>query len=101
MTKDTFKQFVNKDGYAKGGVPVEESPQNLELDPRSKSSIRGRNYIAQGDSVDVRGTKAIRKEKKPVKATWYIRFRHFCKKFYMLIFTLTCFDVKNFANKTF
>ena len=23
------------------------------------------------DSVDVRGTKAIRKEKKPVKATWY------------------------------
>ena len=22
MTKDTFKQFVNKDGYAKGGVPV-------------------------------------------------------------------------------
>jgi len=43
MTKDTFKQFVNKDGYAKGGVPVEESPQNLELDPRSKSSIRGRN----------------------------------------------------------
>jgi hypothetical protein len=71
MTKDTFKQFVNKDGYAKGGVPVEESPQNLELDPRSKTSIRGRNYIAQGDSVDVRGTKAIRKEKKPVKATWY------------------------------
>ena len=71
MTKDTFKKFVNKDGYAKGGVPVEESSQNLELDPRSKSSIRGRSYIAQGDSVDVRGTKAIRKEKKPVKATWY------------------------------
>ena len=36
MTKDTFKQFVNKDGYAKGGVPVEESPQNLQLDPRSQ-----------------------------------------------------------------
>ena len=71
MTKDTFKQFVNKDGYAKGGVPVKESPQNLHLDPRSQTSIRGRNYIAQGDSVDVRGTKAIRKEKKPVKATWY------------------------------
>ena len=71
MTKDTFKQFVNKDGYAKGGVKVEVPSQNLELDPRSKSSIRGRNYVAQGDSVDVRGTKAIRKEKKPVKATWY------------------------------
>ena len=39
--------------------------------PRSKSSIRGRNYVAQGDSVDVKGTRAIRKEKKPVKATWY------------------------------
>ena len=71
MTKDTFKQFVNKDGYAKGGVPVKESTQNLHLDPRSKGSIRGRNYIAQGDSADVRGTKAMRKEKKPVKATWY------------------------------
>ena len=62
---------VNKDGYASGGVKVEESSQNLHLDPRSKTSIRGRNYVAQGDSVDVKGTKAIRKEKKPVKATWY------------------------------
>ena len=67
MTKDTFKQFVNKDGYAKGGIPVEESAQNLELDPRSKTSIRGRNYIAQGDTVTVKGTKT----RKPVKATWY------------------------------
>ena len=71
MAKDTFKQFVNKDGYAKGGIPVEDSPQNIELDPRSKTSIRGRNYIAEGDNADVRGTKAIRYEKKPVKATWY------------------------------
>ena len=71
MTKDTFKQFVNKDGYAKGGVKVEVPSQNLHLDPRSQTSIRGRNYVAQGDSVDVNGTKAIRKEKKPVKATWY------------------------------
>ena len=62
---------VNKDGYASGGVKVEESSQNLHLDPRSQTSIRGRNYIAQGDSVDVKGTKAIRKEKKPVKSTWY------------------------------
>ena len=71
MAKDTFKQFVNKDGYAKGGIPVEDSPQNEVLDPRSKTSIRGRNYIAQGDTNDVRGTKALRKDKKPVKATWY------------------------------
>ena len=62
---------VNKDGYASGGVEIEVPSQNLELDSRSKSSIRGRNYIAQGDSVDVKGTRAIRKEKKPVKATWY------------------------------
>ena len=46
---------VNKDGYASGGVEIEVPSQNLELDPRSKSSIRGRNYVAQGDSVDVKG----------------------------------------------
>ena len=50
-------------------VPIPS--QNIHLDPRSKTSIRGRNYIAQGDTVDVKGTRAIRKEKKPVKATWY------------------------------
>ena len=61
MTKDTFKQFVNKDGYAKGGVPVEESSQNLHLDPRSKSCIRGIKDSSQGDSGDGRVTKAIRK----------------------------------------
>ena len=58
---------VNKDGYASGGVEIEIPSQNLELDPRSKSSIRGRNYIAQGDIVTVKGTKT----RKPVKATWY------------------------------
>ena len=58
---------VNTDGYASGGVNVEISSQNLELDPRSKSSIRGRNYVAQGDTVTVKGTKT----RKPVKATWY------------------------------
>ena len=58
---------VNKDGYASGGVTIEIPSQNLHLDPRSKSSIRGRNYIAQGDTVTVKGTKT----RKPVKATWY------------------------------
>ena len=62
--------FLNKDGYAKS-VEIEIPSQNIELDARSKGSIRGRNYIAAGDSADVKGTKAIRKEKKPVKATWY------------------------------
>ena len=63
--------FTNKDGYLKGGNKIEIPSQNIHLDPRSKGSIRGRDYIAQGNSVDVRGTKAIRKEKKPVKATWF------------------------------
>ena len=58
---------VNKDGYASGGVKIEVPSQNLELDPRSKTSIRGRNYIAQGDTVTVKGTKT----RKPQKATWY------------------------------
>ena len=47
-------------------------PQNLAIDPRGKSSFRGKGvYIAQGDTVTVKGTKAIRADKKPVKATWY------------------------------
>jgi hypothetical protein len=58
---------VNKDGYASGGVTIEIPSQNIHLDPRSKSSIRGRNYIAQGDTVTVKGTKT----RKPVKATWF------------------------------
>ncbi len=58
---------VNKDGYASGGVTIEVPSQNLHLDPRSKSSIRGRNYVAQGDTVTVKGTKT----RKPVKATWF------------------------------
>ena len=58
---------VNKDGYSSGGVTIEVPSQNLHLDPRSKSSIRGRNYVAQGDTVTVKGTKT----RKPVKATWF------------------------------
>ena len=41
---------INKDGYCSGGVDIEVPSQNLELDPRSKTSIRGRSYIAQGDN---------------------------------------------------
>ena len=64
--------FTNKDGYLTGGVKIEVPSQNLEIDPRGKSSFRGKGvYVATGDKVDVRGTKAMRKEKKPVKATWY------------------------------
>jgi len=59
---------VNKDGYASGGVNIEVPSQNLEMDPRGKSSFRAKGvYIAQGDTVTVKGTKT----RKPVKATWF------------------------------
>ena len=58
---------VNKDGYASGGVDIKIPSQNLHLDPRSQTSIRGKNYIAQGDTVTVKGTKT----RKPQKATWF------------------------------
>mgnify|MGYP003637594150 FL=1 len=44
---------LNKDGYARGGREIKAT------DP----------FTSQ--TVVVRGTKAIRAEKKPVKATWY------------------------------
>ena len=59
--------FTNKDGYLTGGKKIKVPSQNVHLDPRSKTSIRGRNYVAQGDTVTVKGTKT----RKPVKATWY------------------------------
>jgi hypothetical protein len=63
---------VNKDGYASGGVDISIPDQNLIKDPRAKSSIRGSNQrIPTGDTVEVRGTKRMRPDKKPVKATWY------------------------------
>ena len=58
---------VNKDGYASGWVDIKIPSQNLHIDPRSETSIRGKNYIAQGDTVTVKGTKT----RKPVKATWF------------------------------
>ena len=58
---------VNKDGYASGGVDIKIPSQNLHLDPRSKTSIRGRNYIAQGDTNTARGSGAAKKQ----KVTWY------------------------------
>ena len=59
---------VNKDGYASGGVDIKIPCQNLIIDPRGKTSIRGRSArIATGDTVTVKGTKT----RKPVKATWF------------------------------
>ena len=42
--------------------------QNLRIDPKGASSFRGKGvYIAQGDTVDVKGTGKARKQ----KATWF------------------------------
>ena len=59
---------VNKDGYASGGVDVKIPSQNLIIDPRGKTSIRGRGArLATGDKVTVKGTGAARKQ----TATWF------------------------------
>ena len=57
--------------YKTGGKKVAMPEQAKIVDPRSEKSFRGQNKIAKGDSNPVKGTRAIRKEKKPVKATWY------------------------------
>ena len=46
---------------------VEISEQKKEIDPRSKTSWRGKSYIASGDKNPVKGTRAARPQK-PV--TW-------------------------------
>ena len=59
---------VKKDGYASGGVDIEIPSQNLIIDPRGKTSIRGRSArIATGDKVTVKGTGEARKQ----TATWF------------------------------
>ena len=45
--------------------------QNIEVDPRSKTTADGSfNYISAGDKAEVRGTKRMLKDKKKT-ATWY------------------------------
>jgi len=62
---------VNEDGYCSGGVDIEVPSQNLHIDPRGKTSFRGKGvYVAQGDNVEVRGTKRMLASKSK-KATWY------------------------------
>ena len=68
-----YKQnmFLNKDGYLKGGNKISVPSQNLEIDPRGKSSIRGAGArIPTGDVAEVRGTKRMLAEKKKT-AKWY------------------------------
>ena len=51
--KITKELGLNKDGYQNGGVEIQAT------DPM------------ESQVVDVRGTKRMRPDKKPVKATWY------------------------------
>ena len=45
--------------------------QNVEIDPRSKTTADGAfNYIPTGDKEKVRGTKRMLADKKKI-ATWY------------------------------
>ena len=49
MTHVDHDMFINKDGFAKGGVEIEATKPN------------------ESQTVDVKGTRRIRPEKKPVK----------------------------------
>jgi hypothetical protein len=53
VPKSTPVLGAGKDGYLKGGVTI-EAPDPTE-----------------SQTVTVKGTRALRKDKKPVKATWY------------------------------
>jgi hypothetical protein len=49
-------------------VKISIPSQNLEIDPRGKSSFRGKGvYIATGDKVTVKGTGKARKQ----TAKWF------------------------------
>ena len=62
--------FLNKDGYAKS-VDISIPSQNIEVDARGKTSIRGAGArIPTGDVTEVRGTKEMLHEKKKT-AKWY------------------------------
>ena len=51
--KVTRDPGVNKDGYSSGGKVIEATNPT------------------ESQTVTVKGTQALRKDKKPVKATWY------------------------------
>ena len=54
----------------KKATAIKIPSQNWELDPRSQTSIRGRNYIATGDTNEVKGTKRMLASKSK-KVTWF------------------------------
>ena len=51
----------------KKSKPVQIPSENLIVDPRSETSIRGKNYIATGDKIVPKGLGKARNQ----KATWF------------------------------
>jgi len=52
--------------YKTGGKAFKIPEQKKTVDPRSDTSVRGKNYIATGDTNSVPA-----KQKKPYKVTWF------------------------------
>ena len=56
---------------SKYGKSVQIPSQNLHIDPKGKSSFRGKGvYIAQGDKNEIKGTRRMLKSKDKT-VTWY------------------------------
>jgi hypothetical protein len=73
MDKITKDKGVNKDGYRTGGVNIGDSKGKVGIDPRSEvlaNEDKVYNNINQGTKVDVKGRRAMLKEKKKT-ATWF------------------------------
>jgi|TARA_B100001094_G_scaffold135669_1_gene131371 hypothetical protein len=73
MVKITKDKGVNKDGFPTGGVEVSDSPSKVGIDPRSEiqtNEYRVYNKIDKGTTVEVRGRRAMLKDKKKT-ATWF------------------------------
>jgi len=52
--------------YKTGGKEFKIPEQKKSVDPRSKTSFRGKNYIATGDKNSAKVAKA-----RPAKVTWF------------------------------
>ena len=56
---------------SKYGKSVQIPSQNLHIDPKGKSSFRGKGvYIAQGDKNEIKGTRRMLKSKDKT-VTWF------------------------------
>ena len=63
--KDNLSKSDSKEN-SRIDTEVKIPEQQKIVDPRSKTSIRGKNYIAKGDENSAKVAKA-----RPAKVTWY------------------------------